>query len=222
VGNGTNGTANAVYFQAFSGGTPTLLAAGLDHSAGFGGQVAILASDPDVGAVYVKDVERHFARKVIKRMWIHVDSLQPATSNNMMVAIGVSRGPGGAAISVMEPLATAPLLPNSVSNVLSMKRSFTVDSWEHTTVEISDCIAGGSGPRQNEFEIQGQFGGGAFYTPSAAPVTPAIGLVPACFAVAGNSTTAGLENTKVHQITFEQEVDLLDFIGGMDNQDAEN
>jgi len=214
VGNGTNGTANSVYFQTASS-TYLIVAQGNNSS----GQVPIAASDLDLGATYASDIEKHFARKVVKRMWIHIDSLQPSTSNNMMCVLGVSRGPGGMAFSTPAALATASVASNTVNQVSSMAKSIPVDSWEHKTLEITEFIAGGSGPKQNEFEIQGApgTGGGAIYTNGAGNVPDLDGdsLVPACFAIAGNNTTAALQNTKVHQISIEQEIDLLDYVGGM-------
>lgn len=214
VGDGTAGTADAVYFMT---ATSTWIIRGF--AAASSGQVAIAASDRDVGQVYIEDIEKHFARKVIKKMWIHVDSLQPSTANNMMAVIGVSRGPNGVAFSIPITAATAAISANTVGNVSSMTCSFPVDSWEHKTVDITEFIASGSGSRQNEFEIQGAPGASAvtdiYVTTTVPPTIDGEGLIPACFAVAGNSTTAGLRGTKVHQITIEQEVDLLDFLGGM-------
>jgi hypothetical protein len=219
VGNGTNGTANSVYFQTASG---TWLVKGQGSQSS--GQAPALLGDYDLGQTYVNDVEKHFARKVIKRAWIHVDSLQPSTSNNMMAVIGVSRGPGGAAYSIPIALATASVPANTVNQVSSMRDSFPVDSWEHASREITQFIAGGSGPKQNEFEIEaapGALAGLQFYETTATPSTfDGDSLVPFCIAVAGNNTTATLQNTKVHQITIEQEVDLLDFVGGMNQYAA--
>jgi len=96
-----------------------------------------------------------------------------------------------------------------------MKDAFPVDSWEHTSREITSFIAGGSGPKQNEFEIQGAPHSTNIYSAAAYPTVDGDSLIPACLAVAGNCTTSGLQNTKVHQISIEQEIDLLDFIGGM-------
>lgn len=210
VGNGTDGTANSVYFKTVSG---TWLIQGF--GSGSSGQVPILASDADVGASYIKDVEKHYARKVIKRMWIHIASLQPSTSNNMMAVFGFSRGASAAAASIPITFATAAVTANSVANLTSMKGSVPLGSWESRSFEITEFIAGGSGGRQNEFDISASPGAG-FYLSSGTETTvdPDL-LVPSCFAVAGNSTTSGLEGTTVHQITFEQEVDLLDYVGGM-------
>jgi len=215
VGNGTNGTANSVYFLTAS---QTWLIQGL--TANSSGQVPVALADTDVGQAYVKDVEKHFVRKVIRRMWLHVDSLQPSTSNNMMAIIGFSRGPGGMARSIPKALATASVTANTVANLASMRGSFPIDSWEHKSIEITEFIASGSGSSQNEFEIipAPNLGGTSqaiYVTDGTQPTVDGEGLIPACIAVAGNSTTAGLQGTIVHQITIEQEIDLIDYVGGM-------
>jgi len=215
VGDGASGTANNVYFLTASN---TYLIKGFVANSS-GGMVPISGSDVDLGATYVSDVEKHYARKVIRRMWINVDSLQPNTSNNMMCVIAISRGPGGTDMSIPITKATAAVTSNTVANVSSMNKAFTVDSWEHRTVEISEFIAGGSGPRQNEFDIQGSPAGasqGIYGNGSGAePSIDGVGNIPACLAVAGNSTTVALQATNVHQISITQEIDLLDFVGGM-------
>jgi len=209
VGNGTNGANNSVLFQnatlanilkGFVAGTSS-------------GLVPILSADATVGQAYIADIEKHYARKRVNRMWLHVDSLQPSTTNNMMLVIAPRRGApalgGGGDWTV---LATAATTGNTVANVSSMKGVMTVDSWESKTLDITEFIAGGSGPKQNEFEI------GSLTSNQNSIVAQSMdcdGVAPACFAIAGNSTTAGLVNTQVHQISIEQEVDYLDYLGGI-------
>ncbi len=206
VGNGTNGATDAVLFRTKTNLLCDPFAAGVSS-----GQVPIAGSDPQLGAAYLADIEKHFARKVIRRQWLHVDSLQPSTANNMMCVIAPYRGGGTTPYASFSPLATV-VAGNTVENVSSMKGAFPIDSWESKTVDITDYIAGGSGARQNEFEI------GATDS-SATSVTggdiDGEGLIPSAFAVAGNSTTTALRNTNVHQIVVEQEIDLLDYVGGM-------
>lgn len=214
VGNNTSGTNDAVLFQAKNLTLCNPYVAGVSS-----GQVPIAASDPVLGATYISDLEKHFARKVIKKMWMHVDSLQPATSNNMMCVIAPSRGGGATPYTSFSPAATAPLAGNTVENVSSMRGAFPVDSWESKSADISEFIAGGSGAKQNEFEIGST-------DPAVTNVSggdvDGEGLIPACFAIAGNSTTTTLRGTKVHQIVIEQEIDLLDYIGGMAQASAIN
>jgi len=210
VGNGTNGAANAVLFKT-AAGTYIMGNAG---SGNLGG-IPILPADSQVGATYVTDVEKHYARKIIKRMWMHVVSLQPSTSNNMMAVVAPARGPGLAEQGIAEPLATATVVSQTLTNVMSMDGAMTVDSFETKTIEITRFIAGGSGAKQNEFEMQyGANVANTVLVSGAAPDTDLIGLCPASFIVSGNNTTSGLQNTAVHAIVIEQQIDLLDYIGG--------
>jgi hypothetical protein len=212
VGNGTNGATNAVLYQT---ATSTYIAA--PNSAANSGFVPILAADSQFGSSYVTDVEKHYARKIIKRMWMHIISLQPSTSNNMMAVVAPLRGGAGLEAARFDPLATANAA-NTVTNVTSMKGAFSVDSWESKSCEITDFIAGGSGSRQNEFDISSKTQGavsGSVLAAGAVINLDGDGFCPACFAIAGNNTTTGLQNTQTHQIVIEQEVDLIDYIGGM-------
>jgi hypothetical protein len=220
VGDGTNGAANSVLFED---ATSTHLLLG--YSAGISsGLCPILAADPNVGQAYIQDIEKHYARKRINRMWLRIESLQPSTSNNMMVVVAPRRGcpaVGGlntGGVGDWRVLATAGATGNTVANVSSMKGAMSVDSWETKSLDITDFIAGGTGPKQNEFEL------GSLATSNATLVSQfqdLLGVAPACFAIAGNSTTAGLQGTKVHQVVIEQECDYLDYIGGLAQENPE-
>jgi hypothetical protein len=211
VGDSSNGGAlNKVYFQD---ATQAHIWKGFT-AGGSTGLVPILPSDTNVGQSYIADIEKHFSRKRIKRMWIHVDSLQPSTSNNMMCVIGPRRGFGVAFSGDAVAQGSGPglaLAPNTVANVSSMKDAMCVDSWESKCLDLTPYIAGGSGANQNEFEISALAG----ITTTVGNTTDLDGVSPAGFAIAGNSTTDDLQNTQVHQVVIEQEIDLLDYIGGM-------
>ncbi len=211
VGDGTNGIADSVYFQC-ADSTPALskLNAGYVASTSTG-LVPILGSDSVLGRSYIADIDKHYAKKVVRRMWIHVDSLQPSTANNMMAVIAPRRGAAACYGANDFPIVSATTVANSIPNVSSMKEAFTIDSWESKWCEITQFIAGGSGPKQNEFEI-GSLTNSSTVTQSANQDLD--GVAPAEFAVAGNSTTTTLRGTRVHQISIVQEVDLLDYIGG--------
>jgi len=219
VGNGTNGAANAVLFLT---GTGTYLlsanAPTANPNTSSSGMVPILGADTQLGRSYVSDIEKHYARKVIKRMWIHIVSLQPSTANNMMAILAPVRGGGGVEGAKFVVLATAGEAGNTVDNVSSMKGACSIDSFESKTIDITAFIAGGSGPRQNEFDLNQVVGvqnGPTIITAGAPSGVDGDGFVPACFTLAGNNTTAALQGTKVHEIIIEQEVDLLDYVGGM-------
>jgi len=209
VGNGTNGAANAVVFQTAAS---TYL---IGTTTATNGGIPVLGADSQVGATYIADVEKHYARKVIRKAVIHVASLQPSTANNMMAVVSPARGPGVAENGIATALATATTVQQTFTNVASMNGAMMVDSWETKSMDVTGFIAGGSGAKQNEFEIQIPDDGASTVLVSAnVPAVPLEGLVPLSLVVSGNNTTAALQNTKVHAIICEMWVDLLDFIGG--------
>lgn len=215
VGNGVSGTLNSVYFITQSG---TWIIQG--RASGSSGMVAIAPSDRDVGQAYISDVQKHYARLRVNRMWIHVETLHPNTSNDMVAVFGIFRGPGAAASSIPITAATAAISSNLYGQVASMADSFRCFSWESCSKEITQFIAGGSGARQNEFDIQGynpNSVAGLYVTSGSPPSIDATALVPACLAVGGSSTTVALQGSVVHQIYIEQEVDLLDNVAFMAN-----
>jgi len=218
VGNGTDGTNNSVYFETASG---TYLIAGTGAAiSGIlpSGAVPIAPSDLDLGASYVNDFTKHFSRVRVNRLQVHVDSLQPSTSNNMVAVVAPSRGSGLGQLSYPVAFATGSIQANSFGQVSSMQGAFAIDSWESKCVDITRYIAGGSGPLQNEFEIgviAAQQYPAHIYSTAAPPLSSLLGLVPACLSIAGNSTTAGLAGTRVHQISISIDIDLLDFLGGL-------
>lgn len=217
VGDGTNGTADSVYLVSNSSQWLAIGSSG--GPSGSSGWAPIASADADFGQSYIQDIERHFARKVIKRMVLHINSRNPATSNNMMAVIAVSRGASGAERGVPAVLANPTVAANTLDNLQSVRDNVTVNSWESRSLDITNCIAGGSGARQNEYDLQtGPGNSTAIWTTGGTPTTLELsGVVPSSIAVAGNSTTAGLRGMKIHQIIVEQEVDYVDFIGGMAN-----
>jgi hypothetical protein len=209
VGDGTSGAVDNVFFETADGTNLMGYTA-----ASYRGAAPILGGDSRLGASYVLALEKQFARKRIHRMWVHVVSLQPSTANNMMCVIGPSRAQGLAELSSCAAKATATAVQQTFTNVISMDDAMTVDSFESKTLDITGYIAGGSGARQNEFEISNNVSVATVLTTNGSPAQDLDGLVPACLTVSGNSTTAGLRGTRVHAIIVEQEVDLLDFLGG--------
>lgn len=215
VGNGANGAANAILFEtntstfiaSFVGSVPTL--------------IPILAGDTNLGKTYISDIAKHYARKVIHRMWCHVDALVPSTGSAMMAAIGFARGPSACANTVFQPLATVAATGTPLDTVTSMADCLVLTSFENRSLEITHLIAGGSGPRQNEFNISGQNNVATVCSAGAtvgAQVPGGLeGIVPACLIVGGNNTIAAYQNTQMFEVVIEQEVSFIDYTGGMVN-----
>lgn len=210
VSDGTIGAAGSVFLQSAS---KNWLVCG--SSGASSGWAPISSTDGDFGQPYVDDILKHFSRKVIRKMWCHIDSLDPSTSNSMVTVLGFARGPAGAAQG-LPGNAGASFPANSIGNVASCKGSITLNSWEHASVDISEFIAGGSGANQNEFNNQGAPGTGKIWTTNVTPTTVDLdGFVPASMCAAGQCSTVGLQGKSVHQIVIEQEIDCLDYLGGM-------
>lgn len=211
VGNGTNGAANAVLFQTTSGA----LLADASVAQPF---VPILGSDTVLGKSYVSDITKHYARKVIHRMWLEVNALVPSTGSAMMVAIGALRGPSSCAATTPHVLATAGATAATLDSVTSIRDCMVLTSFENRTMEISHLIAGGSGPRQDEFNVASQNASGtAFVAATAVGATLPGGLegiVPACIVVGGNNTVAAYQAQQMFEIVIRQEVSFLDYAGG--------
>lgn len=196
VGNGTFGTTDAVYF--IDNATLGIVVP----------VVPVAFADAFVGKTYVSDIAKHFARVRIRRCRIMVVSLHPATTNDMVAYIAPIRGAANlveAARSVTPSTPTA----QTVGNVGAMDDRLEVSSYGSTMADWTKYIAGGSGAQQNEFQISDAVASTSIIGSSG------VGIVPLCFAVAGNNSTAALRATTTHTIWIELTLDFLDFVGGL-------
>lgn len=202
VGNGVLGSNDNVFFFTFGN-----LVTGAQS-----GQVPILGGDESLGATYVRDIEKYYSRKIIRKLQLRLVSLVPSTANSMMVAIGPVRGSGAAGDTVLS--AGAAVTAPSLVNTLGMAGAKSFASYESGVLDLTPYIAGGSGAAQNEFTINAdgespsQWGTGAF---------DLVGLSPAAFVVSGSNATAGLRGTTTHYLIAEMIVDFMDFLGGNAN-----
>jgi hypothetical protein len=205
VGNGTLGAADGVYFAP--NGVANVVAAGTGAS-----QVPVLGSDGTIGQTYVSDVEKHYSRKRVLRCRLRLESLSPATSNSMVVVVAPVRGSAASGDTVVIPGSTA---GPTIANVIGMDGAKSCSSYERLEIDLTPYIAGGSGPKQNEFTINrdGETAGTAW----GAGTIDLIGIAPCAFVVAGTSTTVGLRATTPHMVVIDTWCDYLDFLGGMSN-----
>lgn len=196
VGNGTLGATNSVYF-CDSTKTYTILK-----------NIPVAGSDSLLGASYISDIEKHYARKRINTQKLTLLPLFPSTANSMTVIVAPEKGPGGTYEVNSHTDTTA---ANLYTNVLSMNRAKQVSSWEQLDIDLTPFIAGGSTGRQNEFSIDSLTG-------TADEVglnnTNSLGVIPTTFAVSGNNSTTALQGTVTHAVVITQNVDLIDFLGG--------
>jgi len=204
VGNGTNGATDGVYFRC-AGVNGIVPNAG---SYAQGGQVPILPADVNIGQTYVKDIEKHYSRKRVRRIKMTLVSLQPATSNSMVVAVAPIRGCGqsGETAYAWTTTDAAPTLQNT----LGMAGAKSCASWESLTLDLTPYIAGGSGADQKEFSV-------ATDASDAAWGNADLDLdmvAPCAFIVSGQNSTSALRGTNTHYVLVSMVLDYLDFIAG--------
>jgi hypothetical protein len=195
-----------VYFSPAGASGTVVDAAG---STGDSGQVPILGSDNWIGAGFVKNLSQNFSRKVVKRCSIEFIPLQPSTTNSCVVYVAPIRG-AGAQGSTIVTAAAAAAMP-TVANVIAASGSRSFSSWEAGSLDLTPYIAGGSGARQNEYNLvspseDANWGNGSMDLD---------GVSPCGFTISGNNSTTAINGTFVHMIVVRQVVDLLDFLGGL-------
>jgi len=203
IGDGTNGATDSVYFECAN-------ASLIVPSTSGGGQVPVLGADTRIGATYIADVEKHYSRKVVRKCTATLVSVNPSTANSMVAVIAPVRGCGQAGDTTAFWTATtaAPTMPAT----LSMAGSKTMASWESGTLDLTPFIAGGSGAKQNEFNISKD--GESTATTWGGGDIDLTGISPCAFVVSGKNSTAALRGAYTHYIVIEQVVDFLDFVGG--------
>jgi len=204
VGNGTLGATDAVYCV-----DPTKTYTMCASTSG-AGNVPIAPADSIVGASYTTDLMKHFSRLRVRKQTIQLLSLNPNTSNSMVVVLAPQAG--GTNIGTTKTDTTA---GNAYTNVISMDGAVQIPSWASTDIDCTWAIAGGQGSQQNEFQI----GNDQAAATALGNTQNELGIVPTTFAVSGNSATTALRGTLVHAIIVRQLVDLIDFIGGQNNVD---
>jgi hypothetical protein len=200
VGNGTLGATDSVYFC-----DPTKTYT-IVNNAGIGANVPVAGGDALVGATYIGDVIKHFSRMRINSQRLILEPLQPSTANSMVALVAPQKGSSGIGKSATDT--TAGL---TYTNVISMNGMRQAASWESCSIDLTGFIGGGSGQKQNEFDINAGIDANGESSQSG---YAARGVIPTSFAVSGSNSTTGLRGTVTHAVFIEQSVDLLDYIGG--------
>lgn len=196
VGNGTLGANDGVYYSDVSF-TYNIL-----------NYVPVLGSDTYVGQGYVKDIEKHYQRRILRKRVLRLISLNPATTNQMMVCVAPIAGGGDVQNSSAVTTTAAAV---TLANTIGIAGAKTAASYECLELDLTPYVKGGAGAKQNEFAINS--------TQASATAVGAnpTGLVPCCVVVSGSNATSALRGTKTHMVVVEDVVDLVDFVGGVTN-----
>lgn len=206
VGDGTNGAADSVYFRCIGASSWVPGTSG-------GGQVPVLGSDTLIGQTYVSDVEKHYARKVLRSAKVHFISATPSTANSMTLIAAPVRGASASGDTVVFSGATT--AAPTAANTLGMAGAKSCASYESTCLDLTAFIAGGSGAKQNEFSINRD--GETSATQWGAGNLDLTGIAPCAFVVSGTNSTAALRGVSTHYVVIETICDYLDFLAGNAN-----
>lgn len=199
VGNGTNGAANTVYF------------CGTDANSlfTFNSPFPILPMDqggsPSWGQAYCADVFKHYARYRVKRVTAQYLPNNVSTANELSIYLAPVRG-GCAGIAATSLSAAQPVQKYSIAAVQALKGACGGAAWEKPAIDLTPYVAGGTGPKQNEFSVYDTIGSNSGTNNEA---------VPCAFVAAGYCGTAALQATYVGNVRVTMLVDLLDFIGNI-------
>jgi len=203
IGNGTLGATNSVY-AAKQNASATYVA-----GTGGGFWLPFAPADSLLGSTYGATLMKLYRRMRIRRAAVHLRTIQSSTTNNAVITLSPIRGPpGGAEIA---NVATDTTAAQTLQNLMSVSGSIDVDSFEDGCLDLTPYIAGGAGPRQNEFAVANPLSAST----DVGAVANLLGAVPCGFQVAGNSTVAALQGSVTHNIVCEMVVDLLDFVGAV-------
>lgn len=210
VGNGTLGATDGIYFQDV-GKTKINQASSNFTSLQMPFTPCPCSIWGNTLPTYVSDVMKHYARYRVKRASLELISLQPATSNSMLVQISPVRGAGDSADAL---LTTGTVAGATLANTIGMTGSKSATSWQGLSVDMTKYIAGGSGAAQNEFSTDP---GNSLVTAGDLAKDRSI---PAALVVSGQNNTTALRATQTHAIVYRFELDLLDFVAGVISSDS--
>lgn len=155
-----------------------------------------------VGALYCNDLFKHFTRIRYHRIRVQYMPDVSATTAEMTIYLAPLRG-GAMALTTPTMGAGTPAVPFSITDIQSMKGNVGGAHWSAPCLDLTSYIAGGSGPKQNEFDM----------SMSPAANGEAVVGIPCMFAFAGNSTQVSYQNTIIGRLRVSVVVDLLDFVG---------
>lgn len=195
VGNGTLGANDSIYFSP-SAQTTTITPF-----------VPIAPADATLGQAYIADLWKHYARKVYHGVRLFVVPIAASNSTATGVDIVIAPFRGGSIVPIAKADTTA---ANATSSVIGMSGSRQFSAWLGCDMDLTAYIAGGSGAKQNEFNIAND----TAQTSGSETIADQSWTTPCAFAVAGDATTTTYRGVFVARVYVEVIVSLLDFIGG--------
>jgi hypothetical protein len=175
------------------------------------GLLPVAPSDNSIGRSYVTDLMKHYTRRVITRVRVIGTSEQSNTTSVGLFAIAASRG-GSDAIDCTSSVA-ASLATNSDTDIMTMKNPKPFRVYDNFIYDATWAIAGGTGPKQNEFNVNRTTAGSTV----VGNLVDGSGLIPCCIWMGGSSSSlqATGQNVVTHRVIIEVTLHLLDYRGSV-------
>jgi len=205
-GNATNGANLALFLTPIANQGLYLTGGILPIAPGDNGVIA--AGGGTFGAAYVTDLFKHFARVRFRKIVMIYCPLTANTGQDTVLYFAPIRG-GAASISTAS-LGSAQGSVIPLSTIQGMRGNKGGPHWRPCVLDLTPYIAGGSGPKQNEFTLD--ITGSA--TAAVADLVAEVAL-PCEVAFGGNSSVSAHNGSALGYIKVCCVVDLLDFVGGL-------
>ncbi len=212
VGDGTNGASGTIYFEPAASPLVGPVTCPKLVPIAPGDQSSINGTTIGFGTQWTNQLLQLFRRQRYDELHLSVLPYGAGSSSTSGAQLSVAPyrgaavptgGVGGTGSYGTQTAATAPPMPQDV--VLSAKGSQSFPSWQPMVFPMTSFIAGGSGPRQNEFIV------GADITQGSLPTVALSAFnIPASFAVSGTAPTS-LDGQRISVFIVTCRTSLLDF-----------
>jgi len=175
------------------------------------GLLPVAPSDNSIGRTYVTDLMKHYTRRVITRVRVIGTSEQSNTTSVGLFAIAASRG-GSDAIDCTSNV-SASIATNSDTDIMTMKNAKPFRVYDNFVYDASWAIAGGTGAKQNEFNVNRTTAGSTV----VGNLVDGTGLIPCCIWMGGSSSSLATtgQNIVTHRVIIEVTLHLLDYRGSV-------
>lgn len=211
VGDGSFGVANVLYFVT----KPNLSFYVMERNVSGNdlnlAAVPIVIGDDYLGSPAAGDIAKHYARVRYKKLRVYFHSVRTGTSNSVTIYAAPLAGS-----SYIGEFQTSTSDNPGVEELLSPQGSISWPAWESASLDMTPFIRGGSGPLQNEFDLNR----GTIGAIEGDPAYEVRGTFPCSFMVGGIANTAGFLGLVMAEVFVEAEVDFIDYIGASYNPDV--
>lgn len=186
--------------------------------------IPILPGDGSVGQSYISDIMKHFARRVVHKLFVVAEARNPNTSQVTNSSQTYSNG-----LHFIAPLRGGNIDPNSgnlnapnvvgaslpqLSTLQSVSDVVPFSTWQNAVLDLTGHIAGGSGSKQNEFNNYNNAGISSVTNSSNSLASAAAFVVTGSNGLDLNTATGDIR-VVTHNVRVVITVSLLDYIGGM-------